>query len=311
MKVFVAGHRGLVGSSILRKLKENNDYEIITKSRNELDLFNAEEVNKFFHDECFDWVFMAAAKVGGIMANNNFPVDFLLENLKIQNNIIEACYKSEVKKMLFLGSSCIYPKLAPQPMEESSLLISSLEPTNEPYSIAKIAGIKLCGAYNKQYQTNYLSVMPTNLYGPNDNYHRENAHALPMLLRRIHEAKIANRKYVEVWGTGEVRREFLYVDDLAEACIYLMQNKDVNEVGELVNIGTGEDCSILELAELIKKIVGYEGELRLDKTKPDGMPRKLLNVEKIKKLGWSYKVKLEDGIKMTYEDFLNNESLRL
>ena len=310
MKIYIAGHKGLVGSALFRELTKNSQYEIITKDRKDLDLLDKQAVFSFFENEKPDWVFLAAAKVGGIYANNTYPVEFLLENLTVQNNLIEASFKNSVKRLLFLGSSCIYPKLAPQPIKEEYLLTSALESTNEAYSIAKIAGIKLCGAYNREYNTNYISVMPTNLYGLNDNYHPENAHALPMLLRRFHEAKIANLQEVVVWGTGKPMREFLFADDLAEACVYLMENKSAEEIGELVNIGTGQDCTILELAETIKEVVGYQGKLIFDTTKPDGTPRKLLDVSKINSLGWKAKTSLMDGIIETYQDFLLNESLR-
>ena len=310
MKIYIAGHKGLVGSALFRELSKNNQYEIITKDRKDLDLLDKQAVLSFFENEKPDWVFLAAAKVGGIYANNTYPVEFLLENLTVQNNLIEASFKNSVKKLLFLGSSCIYPKLAPQPIKEEYLLTSALESTNEAYSIAKIAGIKLCGAYNREYNTDYISVMPTNLYGLNDNYHPENAHALPMLLRRFHEAKIANLEEVIVWGTGKPMREFLFANDLAEACVYLMENKSAEEIGELVNIGTGQDCTILELAETIKEVVGYQGKLIFDTTKPDGTPRKLLDVSKINALGWKAKTSLKDGLVKTYEDFLVNESLR-
>lgn len=310
MKIYIAGHKGLVGSALFRELSKNNQYEIITKDRKDLDLLDKQAVFSFFENEKPDWVFLAAAKVGGIYANNTYPVEFLLENLTVQNNLIEASFKNSVKKLLFLGSSCIYPKLAPQPIKEEYLLTSALESTNEAYSIAKIAGIKLCGAYNREYNTDYISVMPTNLYGLNDNYHPENAHALPMLLRRFHEAKMNNLEEVVVWGTGKPMREFLFANDLAEACVYLMENKSAEEIGELVNIGTGQDCTILELAETIKEVVGYQGKLIFDTTKPDGTPRKLLDVSKINSLGWKAKTSLMDGIIETYQDFLLNESLR-
>lgn len=310
MKIYIAGHKGLVGSAILKELSKNGNYELLTKDRNELDLIDKQAVFDFMEIEKPDWVFLAAAKVGGIYANNTYPVEFLLENLTVQNNLIEASFKNSVKKLLFLGSSCIYPKLAPQPIKEEYLLTSALESTNEAYSIAKIAGIKLCGAYNREYNTDYISVMPTNLYGLNDNYHPENAHALPMLLRRFHEAKMNNLEEVVVWGTGKPMREFLFANDLAEACVYLMENKSAEEIGELVNIGTGQDCTILELAVTIKEVVGYKGKLIFDTTKPDGTPRKLLDVSKINSLGWKAKTSLMDGIIETYQDFLLNESLR-
>ncbi len=310
IKTYIAGHKGLVGSALFRELSKNPHYEIITKEKKSLDLLDNKAVFTFFEKEKPDWVFLAAAKVGGIYANNTYPVEFLLENMTIQNNLIEASFKNNVKKLLFLGSSCIYPKLAPQPIKEEYLLTSALETTNEAYAIAKIAGIKLCNAYNREYNTDYLAVMPTNLYGLNDNYHPENAHALPMLLRRFHEAKVNNLKEVVVWGSGTPKREFLFSDDLAEACVYLMENKSAKEIGEFVNIGTGEDCTILELAETIKDVVGYKGKLILDPSKPDGTPRKLLDVTKINRLGWKAKTSLKDGLIKTYQDYLVNESLR-
>lgn len=310
IKIFVAGHRGLVGSAIHRVLQEKGYANIITRSRQELDLFNYQSVMDFFEREKPDWVFLAAAKVGGIYANDTYPADFLLENLKIQNNVIEACYKYNTKKLLFLGSSCIYPKFAKQPLTEDSLLTSSLEPTNEAYAIAKIAGIKLCKFMNKQYGSNFISVMPTNMYGKNDNYHLENAHVLPMLLRRFHEAKVSKSPVVTVWGTGTPRREFMFVDELADACIYLMEKYDAKDIGELVNIGTGKDCTIKELAEMIKDVVGYTGEIEYDTSKPDGTPQKLLDVSRLEKLGWKSKIGLFEGIKLTYNDFLTNKNLR-
>ena len=249
--------------------------------------------------------------MGGIYANSTFPVEFLLENTRVQNNVIEAAFENGVKKLLFLGSSCIYPKLATQPIKEEYLLSSALEKTNEAYAIAKIAGIKLCNAYNNEYGTDYISVMPTNLYGLNDNYHQQNAHALPMLLRRFHEAKINNKKEVSIWGSGTPMREFMFADDLADACVFLMKNKTSKEIGELINIGTGIDCTILELAQKIKNVVGYSGDIVLDRTKPDGTPRKLLDVSRLKALGWVAKTSLEDGLKKTYNDFLNNKNLRM
>lgn len=309
-KVFIAGHKGLVGSAIYRQLEKEGFLNIITRDRANLDLQDNKAVFDFFEKEKPDWVFLAAAKVGGIYANNTYPADFLLENLKIQNNIIEASYKNNVEKLLFLGSTCIYPKMAPQPIKEEYLLTSELEPTNEAYAIAKIAGIKLCHSMNRQFGTNYMCVMPSNLYGVNDNYHPENAHVMPMLLRRFHEAKEAGLDSVTIWGTGTPRREFLYSDDLAQACVYLMKNYSASELGELVNIGAGFDITIMELAEQIKKTVGFEGEILLDKTKPDGTPRKLIDVSKINKLGWQAKTSLGDGLKVVYQDFLNNHDLR-
>jgi len=300
-KIYVAGHRGMVGSAITRKLEREGFTNFITRTSETLDLRNQQAVADFFEQEKPDYVFLAAAKVGGIVANNTYRGEFLYDNLQIQNNIIHNSYLNGVKKLLFLGSSCIYPKMAPQPLKEEYLLTGLLEPTNEPYAIAKIAGIKLCDAYRAQYGCNYISVMPTNLYGYNDNYHPENSHVLPALIRRFHEAKERNVSAVTIWGTGSPKREFLFADDLAEACYYLMQN--YNEAG-LVNIGTGEDISIKDLAFLIKKIVGYEGEINFDTSKPDGTPRKLMDVSKIHSKGWKYKIELEDGVNLAYQDFL-------
>lgn len=310
-KIFLAGHKGLVGSAIYRNLKEKKYSNIIIKDKNELDLRDNAAVFKFFEEEKPQWVFLAAAKVGGIYANNTYPADFLLENLKIQNNIIEAAYKNNTEKLLFLGSSCIYPKFAPQPIKEESLLTSALEPTNEPYALAKIAGIKLCYSMNRQYNTNYMSVMPCNMYGINDSYHKENAHVIPMLIRRFHEAKEANLDEVTIWGTGTPRREFMCSDDFAESCVFLMEKYNAADVGEFVNVGTGTDCTILELAQTIKKVIGFKGEITLDKTKPDGTMQKLLDVSKINQLGWHAKMSLEDGLKIAYNDFLNNKLTRL
>ena len=310
MKIYIAGHKGLVGSALIRAARLNKGYELITKNRSELELTDRDQVFNFFEKERPDWVFLAAAKVGGIYANSTYPVEFLLDNLKVQNNVIEASGKFNVSKLLFLGSSCIYPKLAPQPINEDSLLTSALEATNEAYSIAKIAGIKLCNAYNREYGKNYLSVMPTNLYGPNDNYHLENAHVLPMLLRRFHEAKDNNLSEVVVWGTGKPMREFLYSDDLADACFFLMENCNANEVGNIINIGTGLDCTIFELAKLIKEVVGFEGDIVFDQTKPDGTPRKLLDVARINRLGWKANTRLKEGLVKTYQDYLLNTDLR-
>lgn len=301
----------MVGSALVRAAKQRGYSEILTRTHQELDLLNSEEVNKFFAVEKPDWVFLAAAKVGGIYANDTYRADFLLENLKIQINVIESAYKHNASKLLFLGSSCIYPKNAPQPIKETDLLTSELEPTNEPYAIAKIAGIKLCGAFNSQYGTNYISVMPSNLYGIGDNYHPENGHVLPMLLRRFHEAKLNNDQTVTVWGTGKPKREFLFADDMAEACFYLMENYQAADIGELINIGTGEEISIRDLAYLIKKIVGYEGEIVFDTTKKDGTMLKKMDVSKLEKLGWKYKLTLEEGIRETYNDFINNPDVRL
>jgi len=309
-KVFVAGHRGLVGSALVRRLTACGYQNIVTAGRSELDLLNHSGVNEFFRSIRPDVVYLAAAKVGGIYANSTYPADFILDNLKIQNNVIEAAWRHGVQKLLFLGSSCIYPKIAPQPIKEEYLLTSSLEPTNEPYAIAKIAGIKLCSALNRQYGTNFISVMPTNLYGPNDNYHPENAHVIPMLLRRFHEATVKGRPSVTVWGTGTPRREFMYADDMAEACIFLMENFSAHDIGELINIGTSEDCTIRELAESIKKVVGFNGVIEFDTTKPDGTPRKLMDVSRLHRLGWRHKTSLQEGLVKTYEDFSTNPSIQ-
>lgn len=311
MKIFVAGHKGLVGSAICKRLREEGYSDIIVKDREELDLQDYNAVKDFFEKEKFDWVFLAAAKVGGIYANNTYPVDFLLDNLKIQNNILESAYKTRVKKLLFLGSSCIYPKNAPQPIKEEYLLSSPLEPTNEPYAIAKIAGIKLCSAMNRQYNTNFISVMPCNMYGINDNYHPEHAHALPMLLRRFHEARGKGLDEVVIWGTGTPRREFMFNEDLADGVLFLMKNRDAKDVGEFINIGTGTDVTIMELANLIKEVVGFKGEIITDTSKPDGTMRKLMDVSKINSLGWRAKTGLKEGIEKTYYDFLNNPNTRL
>lgn len=310
-KIFIAGHKGLVGSAIHRRLLLEGYTNIITKTRSELDLLNTKQVFYFFEKENPDWVFLAAAKVGGIYANDNYPADFILENLKIQNNIIEASYKSNVEKLLFLGSSCIYPKSAFQPIKEECLLTSPLEPTNEAYAIAKIAGIKLCNAMNKQYGTNYMCVMPSNLYGINDNYHSENAHVIPMLIRRFQEAKEKSLEEVIIWGTGTPRREFLLSDDLAEACTFLISNYSAADIGEIINIGTGFDCTIMELAQMLKEITGFKGRITLDPSKPDGTKRKLLDVSKINTLGWKAKTSLQEGLKIAYQDFLSNKNIRL
>jgi GDP-L-fucose synthase len=298
-KIYIAGHRGMVGSAILRKLKAEGYTNFVFRTSAELDLRDQVAVNQFFEAERPDYVFLAAAKVGGILANNTYRAEFLYDNLMIQNNVIHAAYVTGVKKLMFLGSSCIYPKLAPQPLKEDSLLTGLLEPTNEPYAIAKIAGIKLCDAYRAQYSCNFISVMPTNLYGPNDNYDLNNSHVLPALIRKFHEAKRDGKPSVEMWGTGLPKREFLHVDDLADACYYLMQTYD--EPG-LVNIGVGEDISIKDLALLIKDIVGYEGEITHDLSKPDGTPRKLMDVSKLNAAGWKAKIGLEEGIRMVYEE---------
>lgn len=296
-KIFVAGHRGLVGSAIVRELEANGYTNIIKKTRKELDLMDQKATEAFFQNEKPEYVFCAAAKVGGIWANNNQKAEFIYENLEVQNNLIHNAYKSGVKKLLFLGSSCIYPRQAPQPIKEEYLLTGPLEPTNDAYAIAKIAGITMCQSYNQQYGTNYISVMPTNLYGMNDNFDLKTAHVLPSLLRKFHEAKVNNSLSVEVWGTGSAMREFLYVDDLASAVVFLMNNYDGSEI---VNIGTGEDCSIKELAEMIKTVVGFEGEIYWNTVKPDGTPRKLLDVSKLAMFGWRYSTSLKIGLKKTY-----------
>lgn len=298
-KIYVAGHRGMVGSAIVRILLQNGFSNIVFRTSKELDLKNQQAVADFFVKEKPEHVFLAAAKVGGIVANNTYRAQFIYENLMIQNNIIHHSYLNNIKKLMFLGSSCIYPKLAPQPMKEEYLLTGILEPTNEPYAIAKIAGIKMCDAYRAQYGCNFISVMPTNLYGPNDNYDLNNSHVLPALIRKFHTAKKENLASVEIWGTGSPMREFLHVNDLADACFYLMQN--YNEPG-LVNIGVGEDITIKDLALLVKKIVGFEGELKFDSTKPDGTPRKLMDVSKLHSFGWKHKINLEEGIGSVYEE---------
>ncbi|WP_302048297.1 GDP-L-fucose synthase [Megamonas funiformis] len=303
-KIYVAGHRGMVGSAIVRALRSQGYTNIITRTSKELDLRRQIDVEEFFAKEKPDYVFLAAAKVGGILANSEAPADFMYDNMILEMNVIHEAYKNKVKKLMFLGSSCIYPRMAPQPMKEDCLLTSALEKTNEAYALAKISGLKYCEYLNKQYGTDFISVMPTNLYGPNDNYHPEHSHVLPALIRRFHEAKENNLNQVVIWGTGTPLREFLYVDDLADACVYLMNTYSGNET---VNLGTGKELSIKELAELVKKVVGFKGSITFDTTKPDGTPRKLLDVSKLKKLGWTYKTELEDGIKLAYEDFLNND----
>jgi GDP-L-fucose synthase len=300
-KIYIAGHRGMVGSAIHRKLIKEGFTNFITRTSKELDLRNQQTVTDFFAEEKPDYVFLCAAKVGGIIANNTYRAEFLYDNLQIQNNIIHNSYLNGVKKLLFMGSSCIYPKMAPQPLKEEYLLTGLLEDTNEPYAIAKIAGIKMCDAYRAQYGCNYISVMPTNLYGYNDNYHPQNSHVLPALIRRFHEAKINNTPTVTIWGTGAPKREFLFADDLAEACYYLMQNYSEPN---LINIGTGHDLSIKDLAMMIKKTIGYDGEINFDTTKPDGTPRKLMDVSKLHSWGWKHKIDLEEGLALAYQDFL-------
>lgn len=300
-KIYVAGHRGMVGSAIIRQLKSNGFTNIVYRTSSELDLRNQQAVNAFFEAEKPNYVFLAAAKVGGIQANNCYRAEFLYDNLMISTNIIHAAYQNKVTKLLFLGSSCIYPKLAPQPLKEEYLLSGFLEPTNEPYAIAKIAGIKMCETYFDQYGANFISAMPTNLYGPNDNYDLNNSHVLPALIRKFHQAKIDDLPSVEIWGTGSPLREFLHVDDLAEACLFLMENYQDKQ---FVNLGSGTEISIKNLALLVKKIVGFNGELTFNTDKPDGTPRKLMDVSKLAKAGWSYKIELEDGIKSVYADVL-------
>jgi GDP-L-fucose synthase len=299
-KIYVAGHRGMVGSAIVRRLEALGFNNIITRTSGELDLRNQEAVAEFFETEQPEYVFLAAAKVGGIVANNTWRADFLYDNLMIESNVIHQAYKSGVKKLLFLGSSCIYPKLAPQPLKEEYLLSGSLEQTNEPYAIAKIAGLKLCEAYHDQYGCNFISAMPTNLYGPNDNYDLQSSHVLPALLRKFHEANEIGSSEVVIWGTGAPLREFMHADDLADACVYLM--KHYNDKAP-VNVGVGEDISILQLAELIKELVGFKGRIVLDATKPDGTPRKILDVRKLHSLGWRHKISLQEGLRQVYEDY--------
>jgi len=301
-KIYIAGHKGMVGSAIIRRLHKDGFDNIITRNSNELDLRNQQAVADFFAKEKPEYVFLAAAKVGGIVANNTYRADFIYENIMIESNVIHHSYLNQVQKLMFLGSSCIYPKLAPQPLKEDYLLTGLLEETNEPYAIAKIAGIKMCDAYRSQYGCNFISVMPTNLYGPNDNYDLKNSHVLPALISKFHTAKKQNNPSVEIWGTGSPKREFLHADDLADACFYLMQN--YNEAG-LVNIGVGDDISIKDLALLVKKIVGYEGELKFDTTKPDGTPRKLMDVSKLHSFGWKHKINLEEGIRSVYNEVNN------
>lgn len=305
-KIYIAGHRGMVGSAIHRALTARGFENIITRTSSALDLRNQQAVADFFAEEQPEYVFLAAAKVGGIVANNTYRADFIYENLMIEANIIHQAHVQGVKKLMFLGSSCIYPKLAPQPLKEEYLLTGLLEETNEPYAIAKIAGIKLCEAYQDQYGSNFISVMPTNLYGYGDNYDLNNSHVLPALIRKFHEAKEENKAFVQAWGTGSPKREFLFADDLAAACLFLMETYNGRE---LVNIGTGEDLSIKELTELVAKTTGYEGEIRWDTTKPDGTPRKLMDVSKLHGLGWKHSIALPEGIALAYQDFLKNQEI--
>lgn len=312
-KIFVAGHNGMVGSAIVRKLAQQGDVELVSRDRRELDLLNQQAVTDFFAAENIDQVYLAAAKVGGIVANNTYPAEFIYQNLTIQNNIIHGAHLADVQNLLFLGSSCIYPKLAEQPMSEQALLTGLLEPTNEPYAIAKIAGIKMCESYNRQYGRNYRSVMPTNLYGEHDNFHPENSHVIPALLRRFHQAKLDGLAEVIAWGSGKPMREFLHVNDMAAASIYVMNLSDdvykanSQEMLSHINVGTGVDCTIRELVETVAKVVGFEGKIKFDATKPDGAPRKLMNVSRLKDLGWQYSISLEQGLTDTYAWFLNNQ----
>lgn len=313
-RIYVAGHRGMVGSAIVRQLEQQGDVELVLRTRTELDLTNQAAVNAFFAAELIDQVYLAAAKVGGIVGNNTYPADFIYENLMIQSNIINAAHNANVQDLLFLGSSCIYPRLAEQPMAESALLTGTLEPTNEPYAIAKIAGIKLCESYNRQHGRNYRSVMPTNLYGPHDNFHPENSHVIPALLRRFHEAALNSDKEVIAWGSGKPMREFLYVDDMAAASIYVMNlaqgtyEKNTEAMLSHINVGTGVDCTIRELVETVAKVTGFKGDIVFDSSKPDGAPRKLMNVERLANLGWRYQVDLESGLHSAYQWFLDNQN---
>jgi len=306
-KIYIAGHRGLVGSAILRRLESEGYKNIIHRARKELDLTRQSAVEAFFEKEKPGYVFLAAAKVGGIYANSTYPAEFIYSNLMVQANVINAAHFYGVEKLLFLGSSCIYPRDCPQPMKEEYLLSGYLEPTNEPYAVAKIAGIKMCQSYNKQYGTNFISVMPTNLYGPNDNFDLMDSHVLPALIRKFHEAKVNDNPYAEVWGTGNPQREFLYVEDLADACLFLMENYDKKEI---INIGTGEDVTIKELAGIVKEVVGYDGEMHFDRSKPDGTLRKLLDVSRINSLGWQAKTPLKAGIEKTYEWYKSQLDIR-
>jgi GDP-L-fucose synthase len=309
--IFIAGHNGMVGSAIVRQLEKDKNNTLITASRSELDLTNQQAVNDFFARNSIDQVYLAAAKVGGIYANNEYPAEFIYENLMIEANIINAAHQNNIQKLLFLGSSCIYPKNADQPMKEDALLTGVLESTNEPYAIAKIAGIKLCESYNRQYGRDYRSVMPTNLYGQNDNYHLENSHVIPALIRRFHEAKLSGDKYVIAWGSGKAKREFLYVDDMAEASIFVMNlEKEIYEehtkpMLSHINIGSGVDCTIKKLVETVAKTVGYKGEIHFDTSKPDGTLRKLMNVSRLESIGWKSNIDLEEGLNLTYQCYLN------
>lgn len=302
-KIYVAGHRGLAGSAITRRLMAGGYTNIIRRTHAELDLIDQKTVKAFFEEEKPEYVFLAAGKVGGILANNTYPAEFIYQNLMMECNVIHASFENKVRKLLFLGSSCIYPKYAPQPMKEEYLLSGILEPTNEPYAIAKIAGIKMCASYNRQYGANFMSVMPTNLYGPGDNYDPKNSHVLPALIRRIHEAMTQGAKEVVVWGSGAPKREFLHSDNLADACVFLMEKCNASDIGEFVNIGVGKEITIRELAELVAKVVGFRGKLIFDSSKPDGMPRKLLDVSRLQALGWQAKTKFREGISKAYADY--------
>lgn len=303
-RIYVAGHRGLVGSAIVRRLQAGGYRNLITHTHADLDLTHQRAVNRFFENERPEYVFIAAARVGGISANNTYPAEFVYQNLMIESNIIHAAWRNQAQKLLFLGSSCIYPKHAPQPMKEEHLLTGHLEPTNEAYAIAKIAGIKMCAAYNRQYSSNFLSVMPTNLYGLGDNYDPKNSHVMPALIRRMHEAKINGKSEVVIWGTGTPRREFLYSDDLADACVFLMQRYDAKDIGEFINIGFGREVTIRELTEMVAEVVGFSGQLTFDSSMPDGAPRKLLDVSRMRALGWEATIDLRHGIRLAYKDFL-------
>ncbi|HIG9684235.1 TPA: GDP-L-fucose synthase [Klebsiella pneumoniae] len=312
-RVFIAGHNGMVGSALLRQLSKRDDIEIICRGREELDLLDFNSVEAFFASIKIDEVYLAAAKVGGIVANNTYPAEFIYENIVIQNNVIHSAHKFNVNKLMFLGSSCIYPKFANQPIKEDELLQGTLEPTNEPYAIAKIAGIKLCESYNRQYGRDYRSVMPTNLYGTNDNFHPNNSHVIPALIRRFHEAKAASAEEVQVWGSGKPMREFLHVDDMADASIYVMDleksvwESQTNPMLSHINVGTGTDCSIKDLARIIADVIGYTGLITFDSTKPDGTPRKLLDVSRLRNLGWNHRIGLEEGLSLTYKWFVDNQ----
>ena len=312
-RIYVAGHKGMVGSAICRQLAKYDDVELVVRELSELNLLDQVAVKAFFEEENIDQVYLAAAKVGGIVANNTYPAEFIYQNLTIQNNVIHSAHEAGVQDLLFLGSSCIYPKFAEQPMKEAALLTGTLEETNEPYAIAKIAGIKMCESYNRQYGRNYRSVMPTNLYGENDNFHPQNSHVIPALIRRFHEAKLANDKEVVAWGTGKPMREFLHVDDMAAACVHVMNLDDqtyqanTQEMLSHINVGTGVDCTIRELVETVAKVIGFEGEIVFDTSKPDGTPRKLLDVSRLEALGWKASITLEDGLSMTYDWFLANQ----